>query len=165
MVGQYNGTVPGVVELSIFQNGDIKSNNITKTVVRDVDKKCSTYNFTLLSEYKEESILLRVKNAHADYRLNLKKKLITVPIKEVPLGFQRNVYYNYISIPHIASHSFSCIIEPSSQAIIVRNSTAWLGRNIIHGKLEFVVHLACPLDYCNVEMPLQRHSHWRFIQA
>ena len=156
VVGQYNGTVPGVVELSTFQNGDIKSNNITKTVVRDVDTKCSTYNFTLFSENKEETILLRVKNARADYRLNLKKKLITVPIKEVPLGFQRNyVHYNCISIPDIASHSFSCIIEPSSQAIIARNSTAWLGRNIINGKLEFVVHPACPLDYCKVEMPLK----------
>jgi len=144
VVGQYNGTVPGEVTYVTLENGGNTSRYFS------TGKRCENHSITVDSTNREETLLLRVQNAHADYRLNLKKKLIKIFIKDIPLGFEfADNKYECISKPNLTQYGFKCVIDKvQNKAVIVGNRGTWLGSKNISGKTVFVVQQACPLDYC-----------------
>ena len=150
VVGQYNGTVPGEVTYGILY----------KNMSREfpTGKQCETHAITVDSRNQEETLLLTVKNAHADYRLNLKKKLVKVSFKDTPLGFVfANNEYTCIARPDLSKYGFKCNIK-KQQAIITGKRGTWLGSKNISGKIEFVVHTGCPLDYCKIVKDLHLNT-------
>ena len=149
-VGQYNGTVPGVVDLRL---SDSDHGVIVTDAVAPLEKECTDKSVTIYTNKSKAWVKVQVKNQHANYLLNSKVIQLIVNIKDTPIGFistgNDNEPYECTKTPDITQAGFKCLIE-NNTGVIQRPVPKWLGfyntsNNTSSG---LMLHLQCPLDYC-----------------
>ena len=157
IVGQYNGTVPGVVELVM------SSGVVNETTLQFLYANCSSHNITITTRSSNATVHFRVKNAHANYRLNSWKTVLHVRLKEAPIGFVSTGDDNHPYVCadksklNITQYGFKCNIVNGSKGIIRRPPPHWLGYVKDKG---LVLYTFCPSSNCK-HMPtdIRTDSH------
>ena len=149
-VGQYDGTVPGVADLSASDNGTIQAD-----ALKPLGKNCTSVPVTVYTDKNKVWVKVQVKNQHANFLLNVKRIKIIVHIKDTPIGFASTGDSSepYICTMHpenITMEGFKCFIE-NDTGVILRPTPKWLGyhKSPDHNISGFFVQPHCPLDYCH----------------
>ena len=159
IVGQYDGTVPGTVEVRQHDEG---GSNLDSEDIQTLNRTCSQHTILFYTKANKVSIKLKVKNVHATYKLNVKQTLIHVEMKDPPVGFESTSTGKpspYLCQAkkelNITESGFKCLIK-GNKSVIQRPPGYWLGYD-----RGFVLYEFCPTDNCKhylTEMNAD-HSH------
>ena len=160
IVGQYDGAVPGIMEVILHDEGGHMSSSYSEEI-QSLNRTCSQHTIRFYTKANKVSIQFKVKNVHATYKLNVKQTLIHVEMKDPPVGFEstgtRNPPYlcQANNVLNITESRFKCQIK-GNKSIIQRPPGYWLGYD-----RGFVLYKLCPTDNCKhywTEMNAD-HSH------
>ena len=154
IVGQRNGTVPGIVILSP-EHTELKPQQNTN----DTDPKCKTLNYTIMAAQSigNENIKLTVGNS--DFRNGLiddyNNVSVTVSIEECPFGFSIYQATKQCECAEWVQSLKTVTCDIVKKTILRKsNSTWWIGViNSTHSMTNNINNTAvyahfCPFDYC-----------------
>ena len=147
VVGQREGTVPGIVIATLKSNPHVFLKDLQNTP--KTRQNCTTLKYTIESDASDETINLSVgstdfKNARIDTSADAS---IVVSIKRCPLGFKL-IKQQCKCSNHVKNlEDVSCAI--SDQSILRNgNSTWWLGFINSTNNSHTISNEYCPFDYC-----------------
>ena len=162
VVGQWDGTVPGVVHAVITDNGVANQHSLPALQQsQSVGGNCTNLTYSVFSASEDETIQLTVDNPTLSLLLLKPPNVIKVKLLRCPLGFSlhRSPAKCDCAPPLNESKSFRCSIHNQS---IHYPEGMWIGYysldyhnpnssqttvNIIPTGI--ILHNHCPFDYCN----------------
>ena len=151
-VGQYDGTVPGVVDLSVTESNQ---GSIQADALKPSGKNCTNVPVTVYTNKNKVWVKVQVKNQHANYLLNSKMTKMIVHINDTPIGFNStgNIHEPYICtktpVSDITKEGFKCFIA-NDTGVILRPPPKWLGyyESPDSNASGFILHNHCPFEFC-----------------
>lgn len=182
LVGQMNGTVPGVIQTWVNQTNGATLNLNGK--VQNISYECTPLKYTIGIQQSQTSSFtaqLAIGVQHSGDQSGYErlpsfhKKYFEVILEECPFGFTlgsngggSNNFTCSECITHLEK-DFECHIKPSKEIVIKRkaNANAWIGFEYSeNGSLPSVItyNKNCPFDYCitnkiNMNMHKQNYNN------
>ena len=146
VVGQKDGTVPGVIHAILFNTsallGDLQESQSS-------GKRCTTLNYTVFSPHPLEIIILSPEDIQASPIASSGVRVLLLPC---PLGFMLTGFPPKCNCAEELQnhHIYNCDITNQT---ITRPSPLWigyyhLGNSSTHPVEGILVHDDCPFDYC-----------------
>ena len=146
VIGQYNGTSPGVVS-AVVDTGNTAEVLETVQVTQETHTTCTKLQYRILSSKSYEVIHLRPagvkQELYTEYSTD--NILMNITLLECPPGFELQRSYNRCDC-HSLLHQFNVTCDINNQTITKKDS-AWISHNPTSGLL---LHAHCPFDYCSV---------------
>ena len=150
IVGQRDGTVPGVVHAMFRYGGDRFHSLGYLQYSQATNNTCSNLTYTVFSREKTEILVLHVEKVDMIYEWRFIPPKIHVQLLPCPLGFTLSGIPVMCSCSGIlAEKGYTCNIH---QQTVYRPKNVWIGCNNHHKDshydCEVLLHNHCPLDYC-----------------
>ena len=154
LVGQFDGTVPGIVQADLkFRNSTLQQGEYIQKLS---SLTCKQLKYTIKTNYKHEVLVIQV---HYDGGVSgfihqFKRYYINVHMKECPLGFTRTDGLCNCSLLLIKNKDHvSCDITTRT---VKRLPPVWIGvikseKESKYNIVTIAYHRNCPLDYCASE--------------
>ena len=168
IVGQLNGSVPGVVQTWLMANSTHEDH--FNGAVQNISHRCSKLNYTIYTSGHNHKVHLKIGVQHIgdqsgyERLRDFKPKRVTVKIKDCPVGFTlqsdtsvaRNMTCNNCVLPY---KELECYTYADDDVFIRRKAlgNAWLGFDYDSTDSEptSIKHNEnCPFDYCTDEEKL-----------
>ena len=164
IVGQYNGTVPNVLEISLEEHGE-------KITINDTN--CANMSYTLSTDRLNVSVALRLYRTFNKLIKDNHIKYMHVHTKKCPLGF--TTYHSKpnkhcVCEPLLTKNGYTkCFIENQT---VLTTPPRWIGYHVCENSTSltsgFIFHDFCPFDYCkqdNVYIKSSAHDFYEDDQC
>lgn len=146
VIGQRNGSVPGVVLANTASTSAFLDK--AEYVQTLHSATCASLNFTVFSSRSNETLALHPENP-AYTKLYLGPRWVDVIFERCPTGFiHSNVTYKCDCIQLLQQNGIVCDINEQT---IKRVAPAWIGHISAHSIQGVLFHSHCPFDYCKTE--------------
>ena len=149
IVGQLNGTVPGMVVANILNGSAFAYSDQYLQKVNNT--QCTLLTYSIHSSQKSESISLIPLQSDIKGNFSRNSKYISLSFRTCPLGFSLSHDPPYCDcVPPLLRHGFKCNINDQ---VIIRQSSMWItvineSENATDGEVILVYDQYCPPDYC-----------------
>ena len=149
IVGQMNGTVPGMVVANIMNGSAFARSDQYLQKINNA--QCTLLTYSIHSSQKFETISLIPLQSDTKGSISHDSKHISLSLKPCPLGFSLTHDPPYCDCaPLLLSHGFKCSINDQ---VILRQSSTWItvindAENVTDGEVILVYDQYCPPDYC-----------------
>ena len=153
IVGQRNGTVPGVIH-AMFQDADYRLHSLDYLQYSQATNNiCTNLTYTVFSRHEKELVQLSVEKVDKVYDSVFTPPQLDVHLLPCPLGF------NYSGVPVmcgcsaiLAEKGYICDIHKQT---VHRPKNVWIGcsnhQQDSNYECGVLLHSHCPLDYCKEE--------------
>lgn len=142
VVGQKNGTVPGVVHAEFVGPTNTSLSALQES--QRTGRVCTSLTYTAFSLDQDATLVLTAENTTSTFPVDLKPPHVFIEFLPCPVAFFLSGEGRCDCLPELKEINVNISCDISSQTIHL-SPPFWIGRLADSGKLAYQI---CPFDYC-----------------